>query len=62
LAGFFCDWQPSILTSATLPGWRRSADRACLHVNSLLTGNFTGKLQFGGHQEANWWQEIIVLL
>ena len=24
-------------------GWRRSADRARLHANSLLTGNFTGK-------------------
>ena len=28
---------------AALPGWRRSADRAGLHANSLLTGNFTGK-------------------
>ena len=27
---------------AGLPGWRRSADRTCLHQNSLLTGNFTG--------------------
>ena len=27
---------------AGLVGWRRSADRACLHANSLLTGNFTG--------------------
>jgi|SRR6476661_8273436 len=27
-----------------LAGWRRSADRACLQTNSLLTGNFTGKL------------------
>jgi hypothetical protein len=26
-----------------LPGWRRSADRMGLPVNSLLTGNFTGK-------------------
>jgi hypothetical protein len=24
-----------------LPPWRRSADRARLHTNSLLTGNFT---------------------
>jgi len=28
---------------AALPGWRRSAHRAGLHANSLLTGNFTGK-------------------
>jgi hypothetical protein len=28
--------------TAALPGWRRSADRARLHANSLLTGNFTG--------------------
>jgi hypothetical protein len=27
---------------AGLAGWRRSADRTCLHTNSLLTGNFTG--------------------
>ena len=25
-----------------LPRWRRSADRASLRANSLLTGNFTG--------------------
>jgi hypothetical protein len=29
--------------SSGLPGWRRSADRTCLHEISLLTGNFTGK-------------------
>jgi pimeloyl-ACP methyl ester carboxylesterase len=28
--------------NATLPGWRRSADRTRLRANSLLTGNFTG--------------------
>ena len=27
-----------------LPRWRRSADRTRLHENSLLTGNFTGKI------------------
>jgi hypothetical protein len=27
-----------------LPGWRRSADRTRLQANSLLTGNFTGKI------------------
>jgi hypothetical protein len=26
-----------------LPGWRRSADRTSLHMNSLLSGNLTGK-------------------
>jgi hypothetical protein len=31
--------RPSV---AGLDGWRRSADRAGLHINSLLTGNFTG--------------------
>ena len=30
--------------SARLPGWRRSADRTGLRANSLLTGNFTGKI------------------
>jgi hypothetical protein len=25
-----------------MPGWRRSADRTRLRLNSLLTGNFTG--------------------
>src|SRR5258708_27061024 len=29
--------------NAEMAGWRRSADRACLQANSLLTGNFTGK-------------------
>jgi hypothetical protein len=27
-----------------LPPWRRSADRACLRVDSLLAGNFTGNI------------------
>jgi hypothetical protein len=29
--------------SAVVAGWRRSADRTCLHANSLQTGNLTGK-------------------
>ena len=33
---------------AGLVGWRRSADRACLHANSLVTGNFTGKIAILG--------------
>jgi hypothetical protein len=32
-------------------GWRRSADRACLHVKSLLTGNFTGNFAISGPQD-----------
>src|SRR5471030_2498797 len=28
--------------------WRRSADRTRLHANSLLTGNFTGKIRYYG--------------
>jgi hypothetical protein len=31
-----------------MPGWRRSADRTRLHLNSLLTGNFTGKFRILG--------------
>ena len=30
------------------PGWRRSADRTRLQTNSLLTGNFTGKIAVSG--------------
>ena len=33
---------------AGLPGWRRSADRTGLQANSLLTGNFTGKIAILG--------------
>jgi hypothetical protein len=29
-------------------GWRRSAHRARLHLNSLQTGNFTGKITISG--------------
>jgi hypothetical protein len=31
-----------------LPPWRRSADRTRLRSNSLLTGNFTGKITISG--------------
>jgi hypothetical protein len=34
-----------------LAGWRRSADRACLHANSLLTGNLQGKTRFRGSHD-----------
>lgn len=27
-------------------GWRRSADRTCLHLNSQEAGNFTGNFAF----------------
>jgi hypothetical protein len=30
--------------STALPGWRRSVDRTRLRVDSLLTGNLTGKI------------------
>jgi len=33
-------------------GWRRSADRARLRTNSLLTGNFTGNFAISGRQDA----------
>jgi hypothetical protein len=35
-----------------MPGWRRSADRACLQPNSLQTGNFTGKITVSGLKAA----------
>ena len=35
----------------TLDGWRRSADRAGLQRNSLLSGNFTGNFTLSGLQE-----------
>jgi hypothetical protein len=34
--------------SAGLPGWRRSADRARLQANSLLSGNLTGNFAISG--------------
>jgi hypothetical protein len=34
-----------------MAGWRRSADRAFLQVNSLLLGNLTGNFAFSGIQE-----------
>jgi hypothetical protein len=47
--------------SATLTGWRRSADRTRLHANSLLIGNLTGSFAFFGPSEANSLQETAVL-
>jgi hypothetical protein len=34
--------------NGTMPGWRRSADRTCLCVISLQTGNFAGKIANSG--------------
>jgi hypothetical protein len=44
-----------------MPGWRRSADRACLHVNSLLTGNFTGNFAILRLREPISWLETTAL-
>jgi hypothetical protein len=34
--------------------WRRSADRTGLQANTLLTGNFTGKIAISGLKELIW--------
>jgi hypothetical protein len=44
----------NIVSSLRLPGWRRSADRTRLQANSLLTGNFTGKIAISGLKELIW--------
>jgi hypothetical protein len=44
-----------------LAGWRRSADRTCLHTNSLLTGNFTGNFAISGLEDRISEQETAVL-
>src|SRR5438132_832361 len=49
-----------ILKSRRNPGWRRSADRAGLHANSLLTGNFTGKNAISGFLGPISWQKVAV--
>ena len=46
--------------NARLPGWRCSAIRTRLHSNSLLTGNFTGKIAVLGLLGPNSWQEAAV--
>ncbi len=45
---------------AGLVGWRRSADRTRLQANSLLTGNFTGKIAVSGLLRPISWQEAAV--
>jgi hypothetical protein len=39
------------LRKPSTPSWRRSADRTGLHADSLLTGNFTGKISISGLKE-----------
>jgi hypothetical protein len=41
-------------------GWRRSADRTGLQANSLLTGNFTGKIAISGLPKTILEQEAAV--
>ena len=48
------------LANARVRGWRRSADRTRLHANSLLTGNFTGKIAVSGLLRPISWQEAAV--
>jgi len=47
--------------TSELPGWRRSADRARLQANSLLTGNFTGNFAIQGFESRFCRQEVPVL-
>jgi hypothetical protein len=44
VCGLFATFSQVFETTA-LFGWRRSADRAVLPLNSLQTGNFSGKIQ-----------------
>jgi len=46
--------------NAGMRGWRRSADRARLQPNSLLTGNFTGKIAFLASRDENAKAQIAV--
>jgi hypothetical protein len=43
-----------------MPGWRCSADRTRLRLNSLQTGNFTGKITVSGLKAAISKQETAV--
>ena len=40
--------------NAGMRGWRRSADRTSLQMDSLLTGNFTGKTAISGNPRTNF--------
>ena len=43
-----CEVRPN----TEMAGWRRSGIRTSLHANSLLTGNFTGKITISGLKAA----------
>jgi hypothetical protein len=43
-----------------MPGWRRSGDRTRLRLNSLQTGNLTGKIAISGPKATIAKQEIAV--
>jgi hypothetical protein len=43
------------------PGWRRSADRARLQANSLVSGNFTGNFAILGLRGTIEYQETAAL-
>ncbi|MGA2058566.1 MAG: hypothetical protein ABSG88_25095 [Bradyrhizobium sp.] len=45
---------------AGMPGWRRSAYRTYLQLNSLQTGNFTGKITISGLMATMLEQETAV--
>src|SRR6478735_10583042 len=51
----------NVVVRTGLPPWRRSADRTCLHANSLLTGNFSGNFAISGLRELTTGQEIALL-
>jgi hypothetical protein len=44
-----------------LPPWRRSADRARLQANSLVSGNFTGNFAILGLRSTIEYQETAAL-
>src|SRR3984893_1194103 len=54
IGGAFLRLQRVKSPGAGLVGWRRSADRTRLQANSLLTGNFTGKIAISGLKELIW--------
>jgi hypothetical protein len=51
----------AVLRNFEIAGWRRSADRARLHVISLLSGNLTGNFAILRHLETVLAQETAVL-
>jgi hypothetical protein len=55
---FHAFWEFQV--SAGMAGWRRSAHRTRLHLNSLQTGNLTGKITVSGLKAAIWERETAV--